>query len=165
MKAQHTPIKLTTLRIPRKIDTVSDVLRLWGVPDMYLTISDGLHAGICHSPRSWHNTVELGTLPEVYAKALKLASHKDAVVLLNALAQASIISQFTVQESLSLTMHLMNLDFRNGDEKYHDYLLESWEPIFGIFEAICHPQRLGERPVGSRSVVHTMLQRFDVMIS
>ncbi|MGP5015570.1 hypothetical protein ACTXJX_17405 [Glutamicibacter ardleyensis] len=153
------------LNIPRKAENVTDVLLGWGLPEKYLSESEGLNSGVCHSPLNWHGTVELDSLPAVYAKALKFASHKNAVTLLNALAQASIVSQYTVQEALSLTMHLMNLDFRNGDERYRAHWVESWEPVFWAFESISNSGRRNERPMGSQSIVQMMIQQFKVMVS
>ncbi|MGP5048071.1 hypothetical protein [Glutamicibacter ardleyensis] len=131
----------------------------------HLDTYEGLNAGVCHSPAGWHGVVELPPLPEVYAKALKFASRPDAVVLLNALAQACVVSQYTVQESLSLAMHLMNLDFRNGDPHYRSQWLESWEPVFWVFQSISTPDTLTQRPVGSHSIVQMMIQQFSMMVS
>lgn len=75
------------------------------------------------------------------------------------------VSQYTVQESLSLTMHLMNLDFRNGEEQYRDSWNESWEPVFWIFQSISTPDVLNQRPVGSQSIVQMMVQQLGAMVS
>ncbi|MGP4994635.1 hypothetical protein [Glutamicibacter ardleyensis] len=164
MTEKNQPVKLS-LSIPRKSENVSDVLRWWGVPETYLDVREGLCSGVYHSPAGWHGVVELPSLPEVYAKALKLASHRYAVTYLNALAQACVVSQYTVQESLSLTMHLMNLDFRNGVEQYRDSWQESWEPVLCVFQRISAPDVLNERPAGSRSMVQMMIQQLGVMVS
>ena len=164
MVERNQPIKLN-LSTPRKSQNVSDVLRWWGVPEKYLDAREGLNSGVCHAPAGWHGVVEMPPMPEVYAKALKFASHHEAVVFLNALAQACVVSQYTVQESLSLTMHLMNLDFRNGDERYRSQWLESWEPVFWVFQSISAPEALDQRPAGSHSIVQMMIQQFNVMVS
>lgn len=163
MIEENRPVKLS-LSIPRKAQSISDVLRWWGVPEKYLDTYDGLNSGVCHSPAGWHGIVEMPPLAEVYGNALKLASHKEAVIFLNALAQVCVVSQYTVQEALSLTMHLMNLDFRNGDERYRAQWVESWEPVFWVFESISTPEALSQRPVGSHSIVRMMIQQFGVMV-
>lgn len=164
MIQKNEPIKLS-LSVPRKSENVSDVLRWWGVPEKYLDVAEGLNSGVCHSPAGWHGVVELPSLPEVYSKAIKFASHRNAVTYLNALAQACVVSQYTVQESLSLTMHLMNLDFRNGEEQHRDAWIESWEPVFWIFQSISTHDVLNQRPAGSRSIVQMMIQQLGAMVS
>ena len=113
---------------------ISKTLKAYGVPDKYLEASTGLNSSVFHMHTP--HLFEIPTLEETLKHIKTVAKHKNAVIGLNATAQAIMFSQYGVSTIRSWINAVSEADWRwdSDDDYVHHLAAGEWEEVETMLE-------------------------------